>query len=128
MSDAPPLSPAAGEVTRLIRLAGEGDRLAFERLLALVYDELRRVAAGELAAREAAQVVVDERHELVERRGVAGVGGAQQAGDLSRRREVVRHRGPPGGGTRAGDGTTPHRVRRPNVGRPGRAHKTKVHA
>ena len=38
-----------GEVTRLLRLAEEGDRAAFDRLLGLVYDELRQVARRQLA-------------------------------------------------------------------------------
>ena len=35
----------AGEVTRLLGQAGAGDRQAFDRLLPVVYQELRRVAA-----------------------------------------------------------------------------------
>ena len=38
---------AAGEVTRLLgRLGGDDDRAVYDRLLPLIYDELRRLAAG----------------------------------------------------------------------------------
>jgi RNA polymerase sigma factor (TIGR02999 family) len=37
-----------GEVTRLLALAGDGDRDAVDRLFPLVYEELRRVARGQL--------------------------------------------------------------------------------
>lgn len=37
-----------GEVTRLLRAYGAGDAEAFRRLVPLVYDELRRVARGQL--------------------------------------------------------------------------------
>lgn len=38
-----------GEVTRLLEAAGEGDRSAFDRVVPLVYQELRRLAHRELA-------------------------------------------------------------------------------
>ena len=38
----------AGEVTRLLGQAGAGDRQAFDRLLPVIYQELRRVAARQL--------------------------------------------------------------------------------
>ena len=38
----------AGEVTRLLRSSRDGDREALDRLVALVYPELRRVAANAL--------------------------------------------------------------------------------
>ncbi len=41
----PPISP----ITQLLAAAGEGDRAARERLWATIYDELRRVAAQQLA-------------------------------------------------------------------------------
>jgi RNA polymerase sigma factor (TIGR02999 family) len=37
-----------GEVTRLLHVAGHGDREAFDRLFSLVYDELRRLAQRQL--------------------------------------------------------------------------------
>jgi RNA polymerase sigma factor (TIGR02999 family) len=37
-----------GQITQLLRAYGEGDRTAFDRLLPLVYDELRRIARGHL--------------------------------------------------------------------------------
>src|SRR5262245_49992524 len=40
--------PDAGEVTRLLRAYGAGDPEALGRLVPLVYDELRRVARGQL--------------------------------------------------------------------------------
>jgi RNA polymerase sigma factor (TIGR02999 family) len=39
---------AAGEVTRLLGLAREGDRAAVDRLFPLVYEELRRLARGQV--------------------------------------------------------------------------------
>jgi RNA polymerase sigma factor (TIGR02999 family) len=47
---APPRTPgiAAGEVTRLLQAWGEGDATARDRLIAVVYAELRRRAAGHL--------------------------------------------------------------------------------
>jgi RNA polymerase sigma factor (TIGR02999 family) len=41
-------SAGSGEVTRLLALAQEGDRQAVDRLFPLVYDELRRLARGQL--------------------------------------------------------------------------------
>jgi RNA polymerase sigma factor (TIGR02999 family) len=41
-------SPAAGEVTRLLHVLRDGDRNAFDRVFALVYDELRGVAQHQL--------------------------------------------------------------------------------
>ena len=38
--------PASVEITALIRAWGDGDQTALERLTPLVYDELRRIAAG----------------------------------------------------------------------------------
>jgi RNA polymerase sigma factor (TIGR02999 family) len=40
--------PKPGEVTRLLRAHEEGDTQAFHRLVPLIYDELRRVARGQL--------------------------------------------------------------------------------
>ena len=40
-----------GDVTRLLEAAGTGDRAAFDRLYHAVYDELRRMARGQHAAR-----------------------------------------------------------------------------
>ena len=43
-----PDHPAAGEVTRLLRQLEEGDRGAVDKLFPLVYDELRRLARGQV--------------------------------------------------------------------------------
>lgn len=40
-----------GDITRLLKLAGSGDREAYERLATRVYDDLERIAAGKLRAR-----------------------------------------------------------------------------
>ena len=50
MSD-PSQSPdaSAGEITVLLRRAGEGDARAADQILPLVYDELRRLAAAKMA-------------------------------------------------------------------------------
>ncbi len=45
MTDSPTPS---GEITRLLELAGTGDREAVDRLFPLVYDELRRLARSQL--------------------------------------------------------------------------------
>lgn len=42
-------APPPGEVTRLLDEVREGDRGAFDRLFPLVYQELRKIAAGRLA-------------------------------------------------------------------------------
>ena len=36
------------QVTRLLRDFGEGDREAFDRIVPLLYDDLRRMAGGQL--------------------------------------------------------------------------------
>lgn len=38
-----------GEITRLLKAHHEGDREAFDRLVPMVYDRLRRIARGQLA-------------------------------------------------------------------------------
>jgi RNA polymerase sigma-70 factor, ECF subfamily len=45
---------ACGDVTALLRLWGDGDERAFERLIPLVYDELHRMALRYLAGERAA--------------------------------------------------------------------------
>jgi RNA polymerase sigma factor (TIGR02999 family) len=45
---------ATGEVTRLLRLYREGDRSALDRLVPLVYDDLRRIARSRQARDRAA--------------------------------------------------------------------------
>lgn len=50
MSDAPPQpNPAAGELTLLLQRADGGDASAAERILPLVYGELRKLAAAKMA-------------------------------------------------------------------------------
>jgi RNA polymerase sigma factor (TIGR02999 family) len=50
MSDAPSSSePVAGDITLLIQRAGAGDLQAADRILPLVYDELRKLAAAKMA-------------------------------------------------------------------------------
>ena len=44
MSADDPVSPPSGEVTRLLLAWNQGDQSAIERLMPLVYDELRRLA------------------------------------------------------------------------------------
>jgi RNA polymerase sigma factor (TIGR02999 family) len=44
-----PAESPAGEVTRLLRSAGAGDRAALDRALPLIYDDLRRLARRQLA-------------------------------------------------------------------------------
>jgi RNA polymerase sigma factor (TIGR02999 family) len=44
--------PQVGEVTRLLRLARDGDTAALERLIPLVYEDLRRLARRQLGYRE----------------------------------------------------------------------------
>ncbi|MEO8055020.1 MAG: sigma-70 family RNA polymerase sigma factor [Acidobacteriota bacterium] len=52
MEEPPPAAPA-GEVTKLLREWGAGDREALSRLLPLVYDELRRRAGAVLRSERA---------------------------------------------------------------------------
>jgi RNA polymerase sigma factor (TIGR02999 family) len=49
VSERPEVAPT-GDVTRLLRVAGQGDRRAFDDLFALLYEELRRVAERQLRA------------------------------------------------------------------------------
>jgi RNA polymerase sigma factor (TIGR02999 family) len=44
-----PSPDANGEITRLLRAHHEGEREAFDRLVPLVYDRMRRIARGQLA-------------------------------------------------------------------------------
>ena len=54
-----------GEVTRLLRSARDGDRAAFDRLFAVAYDELRRVAQRQIRGADAGAVRPTELvHEL----------------------------------------------------------------
>ena len=59
-----PLPP--GEVTRLLGAWGGGDRAAADRLFALLYEELRRIAHRALA---------DQRHEDLAEDPAIGAGG-----------------------------------------------------
>ena len=45
-----PAATSTGDVTRLLRVAGQGDRRAFDDLFSLLYGELRRVAERQLRA------------------------------------------------------------------------------
>lgn len=76
-------TPPPGEVTRLLGAWGGGDRAAADRLFALLYEELRRIAHRALA---------DQRHEatlqttaLVHELYLRLVGGFQPASDDRRR-------------------------------------------
>ena len=58
MSDASPASDSAeGEITLLLRRAEQGDAQAAERILPLVYEELRRLAAAKMARESAGQTL-----------------------------------------------------------------------
>ena len=46
-----------GEVTQLLRAYGQGDRDAFDRILPMVYDDLRRIARGRLGRGKPDQVL-----------------------------------------------------------------------
>lgn len=67
----------AGEITRLLQAHHEGNRAAFDRLVPLVYDRLRRIARGQRARHGRGQTLdttslVHEAYlELVEETGVA---------------------------------------------------------
>lgn len=69
-------TPPPGEVTRLLGEVREGDRGAFDRLFPLVYQELRKIAAGRLAGARrdhtlAPTAVVHEAYlKMVDQRGV----------------------------------------------------------
>ena len=58
MSDASPASDfVEGEITLLLRRAEQGDAQAADRILPLVYDELRRLAASKMARESAGQTL-----------------------------------------------------------------------
>lgn len=69
-------SEDAGEITRLLHDHRAGDREAFDRLVSLVYDRLRRIARGQLArggrqqALDTVSLVHEAYVELVEETGV----------------------------------------------------------
>jgi len=69
-------APPPGEVTRLLDDVREGDRGAFDRLFPLVYQELRKIAAGRLAGARrdhtlAPTAVVHEAYlKMVDQKGV----------------------------------------------------------
>lgn len=75
--------PPPGEVTRLLGAWGDGDRAAADRLFALLYDELRRIAHRALADQhdEATLQTTALVHELYLRL----VGGFQPSSDDRRR-------------------------------------------
>jgi RNA polymerase sigma factor (TIGR02999 family) len=52
-----PSPPLAEEVTELLQAVGAGDRRAFDRLLPLVYGELRRIASRRLRGEGAAETL-----------------------------------------------------------------------
>lgn len=70
-------SPAASEITALLVAWGDGDRSALERLLPHVYDELRRIARGQMRKESAGHplqttALVNEAYlRLVEQRDVS---------------------------------------------------------
>ncbi len=57
MSEQCPRPAATGEITRLLVAAREGDGSAMERLVALVYDELRAMARRQLRRRRPGQTI-----------------------------------------------------------------------
>ena len=58
MSDAPsPPDPASGDFTLLLQRAEQGDAHAADRILPLVYHELRKLAAAKLARESAGQTL-----------------------------------------------------------------------
>ena len=58
MSDAPsPANPAPGEITLLLQRADAGDLQAADKILPLVYSELRKVAAAKMARESAAHTL-----------------------------------------------------------------------
>lgn len=67
----------AGRITRLLKAHHEGDRAAFDELVPLVYERLRRIARGQLARRgrghtlDTTSLVHEAYLELVEETGVA---------------------------------------------------------
>jgi RNA polymerase sigma factor (TIGR02999 family) len=51
------MMPAMSDVTRILEAIGDGDQQALEKLLPLVYDELRRLAAANLARESPGQTL-----------------------------------------------------------------------
>lgn len=67
---------ATGKITRLLQAHHDGDRAAFDQLVPLVYDRLRRIARGQLSGRrgqtlDTTSLVHEAYMELVEETGVA---------------------------------------------------------
>ena len=66
----------AGQITRLLQAHHEGDREAFDRLVPLVYDRLRRIARGQIGRRgrgytlDTTSLVHEAYMDLVEETGV----------------------------------------------------------
>lgn len=54
---APPGGATAGEVTQLLQAARAGDRAALDRVLPLLYDDLRRLARRQLARERGARAI-----------------------------------------------------------------------
>jgi RNA polymerase sigma factor (TIGR02999 family) len=57
LAHSPAASPAAGEITQLLHAAGRGDAHASDELLPLVYQDLRRHAAVQMAREAAGQTL-----------------------------------------------------------------------
>jgi RNA polymerase sigma factor (TIGR02999 family) len=77
------------DVTAILQAAGEGDRLAAEQLLPLVYDELRRLAAQRLANERAGHTL--EATALVHEAYLRLVGDADDAAQSQPRFGNRRH-------------------------------------
>ena len=73
-----PAATGAGEVTRLLRDARAGDTSAIDRIVPLVYDELRRVARRQLGRRFGHESVrpTELVHDAYVKLSVGGTGGA----------------------------------------------------
>lgn len=87
------LSPAettdSGDVTRLLRSAGAGDRAALDRVLSLLYDDLRRVARRQLARERGSRTI--QPTTLVHEAYIKLAGNAPHARDRAHLLAIAAH-------------------------------------
>ena len=87
-SDAPSASAAAGEVTHILQ-SGAGDRAALDRVLPLIYDDLRRLARRQLARERGTRTI--QPTTLVHQAYLKLAGSAPRAADRAHLLAIASH-------------------------------------